>query len=173
MYRGTITARKHCQPYHNGRRICPHFLTACMGSPVQAVLHAAPAGPGARAGKFLRRAAAELSQHSQYTPQSGFFGVTAPNAEARRKHNTKHKKDADHSISVLLCCIKRGLGTMSPAGVNMFRGGAPFSIHRRYNCRHRLQSAGARLLYFIKLFSARYALSESAALRDTPQSPCP
>ena len=99
MYRGTITARKHCQSHNNGRRICPHFLTACMGSPVQAVLH------GARSGIFLRRAAAELSQHSQYTPQSGFFGVTSPSAEVCRKHNTKHKKDADHSISVLLCCI--------------------------------------------------------------------
>ena len=49
-------------------------------------------GRGAPAGDFLRARLAKLSHFSQRTPRGGFFGVASPNAEARRKHNTKHKR---------------------------------------------------------------------------------
>ena len=42
---------------------------------------------GARAGDSLRGHLAKLPQFAQFTPRSGFFGVIAPNAEARRKYN--------------------------------------------------------------------------------------
>ena len=51
-----------------------------------------PKPRGARAGDSLRGRLANLSQLAKHTPQSGFFGLAAPNAEARRQHNTKHKR---------------------------------------------------------------------------------
>ena len=60
----------------------------------RAVERAIPSGPGARAGDFLRRRLAKLSQYTRYTPRGGFFGVTAPSAEARRKPPLKGEVSA-------------------------------------------------------------------------------